>query len=308
MKGMWTSVTGISPLNWQNISCILRSVTSFDSSRPDFAPYGFTCELWTPEPMKRADRHDEIELNLLNHGALHYLLGGQQVTIKSGQLAVFWAAIPHQIIGSVDQAEYFVATIPLAWFLQCQFPEPFVHAVLHGRVLFDPNAARSDFELFRQWVRDVRDANPARRRLVLLEMEARLLRFALSEAAQSRADRPAPAHAPPGMGGLKRVEEMARFIARNYTRRLTVEEISTAVNLHPNYAMTLFKNTFGMSLIDYLTQHRISHAQRLLATTDAKVVEIALDSGFNSMSRFNEAFKQICHCSPREYRRNQRFA
>jgi AraC-like DNA-binding protein len=260
--------------------------------------------------MKRADRHDEIELNLLNHGAIHYLLGGHQITIKAGQLAVFWAAIPHQIIGSVDHAEYFVATIPLAWFLQCQFPEPFVHAVLHGRVLFDPNAGavRGDVELFRQWARDVRDADPARRRLVLLEMEARLLRFALSEAAHSRADRPPPPHAPPGMGGLKRVEEMARFIARNYTRKLTAREISAAVNLHPNYAMGLFKKTFGMSLIDYVTQHRVSHAQRLLATTDAKVVEIALDSGFNSMSRFNEAFKQICHCSPREYRGNQRLA
>lgn len=45
-------------------------MVSFDSSRPNFAPYGFTCELWTPVPMKRADRHNEIELNLLKHGSL----------------------------------------------------------------------------------------------------------------------------------------------------------------------------------------------------------------------------------------------
>lgn len=282
---------------------------SFDASRRDFTPYGFTCEMWTPVPMKRPDRHDEIELNLLRCGALHYLHGAEQVTIKAGQLAVFWAAIPHQIIRSEDQTDYFVATLPLAWFLGCQFPEHFVHAILHGRVLLnlDPNVSRGDFELFSRWVHDLRDANPARKRLVLLEMEARLLRFALCEALQAQpGPGNQPAHAPSGVGGLKRVEQMACFIARNYNRRLTAEEISCAVQLHPNYAMNLFKKTFGMSLVDYVTQHRVSHAQRLLATTDAKVVEIALCSGFNSVSRFNEAFKQLCNCSPREYRNQHR--
>ena len=101
---------------------------------------------------------------------------------------------------------------------------------------------------------------------------------------------------------------MAAFIAENYTRKLTTDEIGRAVKLHPNYAMGLFKKTFGLSLIDYVTQHRISHVQRLLATTDVKIVEVALDSGFNSISRFNEAFKRACNCSPREYRRHHRLA
>jgi len=261
--------------------------------------------------MKRPDRHDEIEINLLKQGALNYLLGGRQVTIKAGQLAIFWAAVPHQVIGSVDQTDYFVATIPLAWFLQCRFPEPFAQAVLQGHVLLDTkaNPARHDYALFDQWVKDVQDPNPVRRRLVLLEIEARLLRFALSYTLQKSEDsRSQPPHTTLDTGGLKRVEEMACFIAQNYTRKLTAEEISAAVHLHPNYAMNLFKKTFGLSLIDYITEHRVSHAQRLLATTSAKIVEVALDSGFNSISRFNEAFKRKCKCSPRQYRDNHRLS
>jgi len=72
--------------------------------------------------------------------------------------------------------------------------------------------------------------------------------------------------------------------------------------LHPNYAMSLFKKAFGTTLIEYLTHHRVSHAQRLLATTDEKIVEVAFNSGFNSISRFNEAFRRACNCAPREYR------
>jgi AraC-like DNA-binding protein len=66
--------------------------------------------------------------------------------------------------------------------------------------------------------------------------------------------------------------------------------------------MGLFKKAFGTTLIDYLTHHRVSHAQRLLATTNEKIVEVAFNSGFNSISRFNEAFRRACGCTPRAYR------
>jgi AraC family transcriptional regulator, melibiose operon regulatory protein len=47
----------------------------------------------------------------------------------------------------------------------------------------------------------------------------------------------------------------------------------------------------------------LSHAQRLLVTTGEQIVNIALSSGFGSLSRFNEAFRQSFGCTPREYRR-----
>ena len=50
----------------------------------------------------------------------------------------------------------------------------------------------------------------------------------------------------------------------------------------------------------------ISHAQRLLAISDQKVLAIALDSGFGSVSRFNAAFKEACGCSPHQYRAEYR--
>ncbi|MFO1477223.1 MAG: helix-turn-helix domain-containing protein [Verrucomicrobiota bacterium] len=278
-------------------------MVSFDPSRPEFAPYGFTCELWTPTPMKRPDRHNEIELNLLKQGSLTYLLGGNNVTIPAGRLAIFWAAIPHQIISSKDNTEYFVATIPLVWFLQCKFPATFVDTVMHARVVLDPNPKKrdGDGEMFEQWVHDLKKPDTDRQRVVFLEIEARLLRFAL---ALSSTQAPPPPQAAIEAGGLSRVEQMACFIARHYTERLTAEQISAAVGLHPNYAMSVFKKAIGMTLIDCVTQHRVSHAQRLLATTNMKIIDVGLSSGFFSLSRFYEAFHKWCGCSPADYRRN----
>ena len=284
-------------------------MVSFDSSRPEFAPYGFTCQRWTPVPMKRPDRHNEIELNLLRHGSLTYLLGGNTVTIPSGRLAVFWAGLPHQIISSQDNPEYYVATIPLAWFLQCRFPAHFVDAILHARVVLDPEPQLhgGDLEMLERWVEDLAQPNSQRQRIAFLEIEARLFRFALAVPVASTTTRKKPT-APSILpaGGLNHAEQIALYIARHYTESLTVEQISQAVGLHPNYVMTLFKKIMGITLIDCLTQHRVSHAQRLLATTDEKIIEVAFQSGFGSLSRFHEAFKKWGHGSPKKYRKQHR--
>jgi len=282
-------------------------MVSFDPSRPEFEPYGFTCQLWTPVPMKRPDRHNEIELNLLRRGSLTYLMGGNSVTIPAGRLAVFWAAIPHQIIASKDNAEYFVATIPLVWCLQCKFPAIFVDTIMHARVVLDPDPKkrRGDEEMFDQWVHDLEKPDAERQRVVFLEIKARLLRFALAVSTKLAAGGGwPPAQSAIEAGGLSRVEQMACFVAKNYTERLTAEQISAAVGLHPNYAMSVFKKAMGMTLIDCVTQHRVSHAQRLLATTDMKIIDVGLSSGFFSLSRFYEAFHKWCGCSPKDYRRN----
>jgi AraC family transcriptional regulator, melibiose operon regulatory protein len=131
-------------------------VTSFDPKRPDFAPYGFTCELWRPTPMSRPDRHNEVEINLLRSGSVTYLLGGRKVCVSAQRLSAFWAAVPHQIISFEDTTEYFVVTLPLAWFLQCKLPDKLVQPLLHGEVIGETSGeqGRVDLELFGRWERD----------------------------------------------------------------------------------------------------------------------------------------------------------
>ncbi|HMP83543.1 MAG TPA: helix-turn-helix domain-containing protein [Verrucomicrobiota bacterium] len=248
-------------------------------------------------------------MNLLKQGSLTYLLGGNKVTIPAGRLAVFWAAIPHQIISSSGKAEYYVATIPLAWFMQCQFPAHFVDAILHARVVLDPQPqpGDGDLEMFERWVHDLETPSSQKRRIAFLEIESRLLRFA-EVVPQDIAER--NVHKTGQMmietGGLKHVEQMALFIAQHYQEKLSIEQISKAAGLHPNYAMAVFKKALGITLLDCLTQHRVSHAQRLLATTNDKIIDVALCSGFSSLSRFHDAFRRWGGCSPKEYRKKHR--
>ena len=259
--------------------------------------------------MPRPDHHNEIELNMLQSGSVTYMLGGSKIRVEAGHLSAFWAAIPHQIIDYSKNTEYFVATIPLSWFIQCELPERLTIPLMRGEMVHEPLVERAGFDLamFAQWQRDLETGGAEAKDIVMLEMEARLRRLATGMPPPSDS-KTKSARMSLQAGGLNKVEQMACIVAQRYTESLSVTEISQAVGLHPNYAMNLFKKAFGTTLIDYLTHHRVSHAQRLRATTDEKIVEIAFSSGFNSVSRFNEAFRRACGCTPREYRAEHEYS
>lgn len=275
---------------------------SFDPSRSHFEPYGLTCVNWQPSLMPRPDHHNEVKVNLLRSGYVTYLLGGRKVTLEAGRISLFWGAIPHQIIDFKVESPYLVATIPLHNFIQWRLPERFVQLVVQGQLLADSAANRqveADFELFERWVSDLEGAQTEKQSVVLLELQARLMRMALSFPIDSVVD----SFARVSNTGLSKVEQMAGFIAQNYTQKITVQDVADLVGLNQNYAMNLFQKSFGTTLISYLTQLRLSHAQRLLTTSDTPITDIAMQSGFQSISRFNDVCSNAFGCSPRQYRK-----
>ena len=80
-------------------------------------------------------------------------------------------------------------------------------------------------------------------------------------------------------------------------------DVARAAGLHPNYAMTLFKKAFGITIKQAVTRHRLDAAQSLLLATDASIASIAFDCGFGSLSSFYEAFEKRFSVSPASFRK-----
>lgn len=247
--------------------------------------------------MQRPDRHNEIELNLLTSGSLTYLLGGRRTTIEARKLAIFWAAIPHQIVEFEGETPYFVVTVPLVEFLRMGLSQSVVNRVLQGELLNDSSRYELDQLKFKQWEQELTDQDPTTKRAMRLEVQARLLRLS-----RGSLNRSLTGSDESSIHLLSSADQLACYIARNYQQPLTSQSIADEIGVHPNYAMNLFRQTFGTTMTSFITQHRISHAQRLLVTTEDAILNIALESGFQSLSRFNEAFRSACGCSPRDYR------
>jgi AraC-like DNA-binding protein len=157
---------------------------------------------------------------------------------------------------------------------------------------------------FARWHEDL-SSEGALEEAVLLELKARLLRLAATMRRRAR-DESAPRGVLACLAGggeaPTSLERMATFIARHYKDQIGLAEVAGEVDLHPDYASAILRKGFGVTPTRFILQHRVSHAQRMLVTSDAKVLEVAMEAGCGSLSRFNAAFRQLCGCSPREYR------
>ncbi|MBI3832472.1 MAG: helix-turn-helix domain-containing protein [Planctomycetes bacterium] len=271
-------------------------------NEPDrYLKFGLASSRGRPSLFASFHRHNEIELHLVETGRMTYLFSRARVELAPGALAVFWGAMPHKLIELERGTQSLWLTVPLPWFLQWDLPADFTGALMKGEVFRSmgvPRGAR-DADLLLQWNEDLQAGGPERRKTAVLEVEARLRRLALevANAKPTRSKKPGVA-----AGAEGRVERLAAFIAERYREPLAVAQIAAAAGLNPEYATTLFRKTIGMTLVDYVTEHRISHAQRLLTTTERKVLDVALDAGFGSLSRFYAAFTNACGQTPRAFR------
>lgn len=274
-------------------------LNTFDEARKEFRPYGLTCELWTPNLMRKPDRHNEIEINYFFEGSITYLLQDRRVTVPKRKLTLFWGLIPHQIVHFAGNTPYYVCTIPFSQFLEWKLPSAFVDQMLRGEVLFETSEESSlhDAFLIENWFKDINQNKSVT--VTLLEMHARLARMASTIPRENENDK-SPIH----LNEISQVERIAVYVTQNYCNPIKASDIGEAVGLHPDYANFVFKKAFGSTLSEYIIEERISHAQRKLVTTSTSITEIAFACGFNSISRFNAAFIKKNSCTPREFRKN----
>jgi len=250
--------------------------------------------------MLEPHQHSEVELNLVTKGHLTYLFGTRLVSLGQGSLSVFWGTLPHRLLELEPDSRYVVLTLPLASFLRFNLPDPLVNRVLHGVPVTSPGALEPDLSLLRRWQGDLTARSSARLHIVELELEARLRRLNLALGEEGSPEHSA---APQNPVRLQKALDLAAHIAAQYLEPLSTPELARRVGLHPHYASSLFREVFGQTPTQYLTQYRVAHAQRLLLTTALPVIAVALESGFGSLSRFYSAFARQCGQSPLEYRK-----
>ena len=77
------------------------------------------------------------------------------------------------------------------------------------------------------------------------------------------------------------------------------------IDLSENHFMRFFKQTLGVSFVTYLRNYRLTKAEEMLYTTDASILDIAQDSGFQNVSYFIREFRNKYGETPLKYRRQK---
>ena len=93
------------------------------------------------------------------------------------------------------------------------------------------------------------------------------------------------------------------FLDEHYKEKLSLESVASHFFIDKHYLARLFKEQYGVTLVTYLQQVRITHAKRMLRFTDKSIEEIGLECGIGELNYFSRVFKKLEGVSPSEFRR-----
>ena len=93
------------------------------------------------------------------------------------------------------------------------------------------------------------------------------------------------------------------FPDEHYKEKLSLESVASHFFIDKHYLARLFKAQYGVTLVTYLQQVRITHAKRMLRFTDKSIEEIGLECGIGELNYFSRVFKKLVGVSPSEFRR-----
>ncbi len=101
-----------------------------------------------------------------------------------------------------------------------------------------------------------------------------------------------------------RLKHVLQHIHTHYSETIRLKDLAEKVNMSEEHFCRFFKQMTKKTPIAYMNQYRMHKAAQLLAETDRKIVEIALEVGFESISYFISVFKRQFDMTPNQYRKN----
>ncbi len=99
----------------------------------------------------------------------------------------------------------------------------------------------------------------------------------------------------------KRIESIFRYVMDNFSREITLEEISEISAMNVTSFCRFFKQRTRKTFTMFVNEVRIGHACKELLYNNYNINEVAYRCGFNNISNFNRQFKGITGLTPSEY-------
>lgn len=94
------------------------------------------------------------------------------------------------------------------------------------------------------------------------------------------------------------------YISEHFREPISLDTLSRELGVCRFYVSRIFSQVLHVGFCEYVNTLRVNYAKELLITSDLGILEIAMQSGFQSQQTFNRAFKEICGVTPAFYRKN----
>ena len=251
--------------------------------------------------------HDEMELFKVEKGAMRVRCGSDYFEAQAGEMVFFNSGELPAAHSRAGQALDYTAGAFSPEMLcgdendivRREYVAPVMEGKLHLRRVTRPGDGESAqvlaaFERAMELLLERPAAYELRVRAQLLEIFAGLTQSG-ERAASQRERMPAQ--------GIKAAID---YIRSNYRQSITISQLAELSHMSDGHFCRLFKKYTFKTPEQYINRVRLSAAMDLLLESDRKVLDIAFDTGFNSLSYFIGVFKQSVGCTPTEFRRRGR--
>jgi len=101
-----------------------------------------------------------------------------------------------------------------------------------------------------------------------------------------------------------RMKKTLGFMEQNYRQKFSLTCWAASVNLSREQFCRFFKKHFNKTPIEYLTYYKIRKAADLLINTGLPIIDIALETGFESANYFTIVFKRLTGKTPSDFRKS----
>lgn len=98
------------------------------------------------------------------------------------------------------------------------------------------------------------------------------------------------------------VQNCLAFIHKHYNEDISLEDIAHYGNISAGHCGRLFRTILETSPFEYLVDYRIKKSLDLLSSSQYNISDIAMQTGFNSVSYYIQCFKKRLDITPKQYR------
>ena len=114
----------------------------------------------------------------------------------------------------------------------------------------------------------------------------------------------AGAQTPAYRGGLpiRQLRKVEDYVTEHLAEEISIERLAELVELSSSHFSHVFKESTGMTPLQFVTRQRITRAQQLIRETSRSLIEIALEVGYTSPSHFAQVFRRVVGVTPTEFR------
>ncbi len=107
---------------------------------------------------------------------------------------------------------------------------------------------------------------------------------------------------------IENIKKVLGFIQENYGKHITNQDMARVLQMNAQYFCRYFKRLTGKTPTEYVNEVRVEKAAQYLYRTDRKIIDIAMECGYENMGYFIRRFKERKGVLPSEYRKSQNSA